>query len=672
MCNASIERNPTPTPPPPPPAPVSGSGSGPAPQAVQPYLPLSFFPPPANFIPPISAPAPTAAPACVSSSVATSSSFQNAVAPSAAPANAAGGAPATNNSHNNPSSASSHSSESSTSSQQTWSFEEQFKQVVTSNQAGICVAGGGSAPINYTQAHQFARQMVINPSRGFIPGLAHLPVSQVSALYEQLYEINNDPRRKEFLDDLFSFMQRRGTPINRLPIMAKSVLDLFELYNLVIARGGLVDVINKKLWQEIIKGLSLPSSITSAAFTLRTQYMKYLYPYECERRGLSTPQELQAAIDGNRREGRRSSYGGAYLSLVTAHGGARPAHAHAHTHAHLNGNSHQQASQHLHAPTLPEWSLSHLGPEYEARLAEYLRMLNRELRTTSGTPPTLPGSLAVPLGVAVGRAPGTVPGAAPHHHHHHHSSPRQHPQQQQQQQHILQHQQLAPPPQPQTQQQTGSPLSGSPPRQHTPEELPRLPLWPALYPPTTPLAAAAAAAAVVAAAAGSAPEPQQEALNLEVRDQARQRERERELTPHQQPALQQVVVKRELIVKRESEDHMSPPPAKRQVTASTTPPAASTSGNPVSTTEAASAVPSTSTAVSNPTTTGASAPGLGNAVSDEEGPTRTLHQSACTHISITSRGEGPLGNDNSLIVSMDLNGMKYQGILFAIRTPRTS
>ena len=36
--------------------------------------------------------------------------------------------------------------------------------------------------------------------------------------------------------------------------------------------------------------------------------MKYLYPYECEKQKLSTPQELQAAIDGNRREGRRSSY----------------------------------------------------------------------------------------------------------------------------------------------------------------------------------------------------------------------------------------------------------------------------------------------------------------------------------------------------------------------------
>lgn len=37
--------------------------------------------------------------------------------------------------------------------------------------------------------------------------------------------------------------------------------------------------------------------------------MKYLYPYECEKEKLSSPDELQQAIDGNRREGRRSSYG---------------------------------------------------------------------------------------------------------------------------------------------------------------------------------------------------------------------------------------------------------------------------------------------------------------------------------------------------------------------------
>ncbi|XP_053204367.1 uncharacterized protein DDB_G0283357-like [Panonychus citri] len=127
--------------------------------------------------------------------------------------------------------------------------------------------------------------------------------------FKQLYDLSDHPDRRSFLNDLFAFMQQRGTPVNRIPIMAKQVLDLYELYRLVVARGGLVEVINKKIWREITKGLNLPSSITSAAFTLRTQYMKYLYPYECEKEHLSSPDELQQAIDGNRREGRRSSYG---------------------------------------------------------------------------------------------------------------------------------------------------------------------------------------------------------------------------------------------------------------------------------------------------------------------------------------------------------------------------
>lgn len=42
--------------------------------------------------------------------------------------------------------------------------------------------------------------------------------------------------------------------------------------------------------------------------------MKYLYPYECEKRGLSNPNELQAAIDSNRREGRRQGFGGSLFA----------------------------------------------------------------------------------------------------------------------------------------------------------------------------------------------------------------------------------------------------------------------------------------------------------------------------------------------------------------------
>uniref|UniRef100_T1GDD0 ARID domain-containing protein n=1 Tax=Megaselia scalaris TaxID=36166 RepID=T1GDD0_MEGSC len=84
--------------------------------------------------------------------------------------------------------------------------------------------------------------------------------------------------------------------------MSKQVLDLYELYRLVCEKGGVLEVINKKLWQDIIKRLRLPSSITSAAFTLRTQYIKYLYPYECEKRNFSDPSELKAVVEGNKRE----------------------------------------------------------------------------------------------------------------------------------------------------------------------------------------------------------------------------------------------------------------------------------------------------------------------------------------------------------------------------------
>uniref|UniRef100_G1QJV5 AT-rich interactive domain-containing protein 3 n=1 Tax=Nomascus leucogenys TaxID=61853 RepID=G1QJV5_NOMLE len=144
--------------------------------------------------------------------------------------------------------------------------------------------------------------------------------------YEEQFKQVSGRVPKEFLDDLWPPTSLSplppGTPVNRIPIMAKQVLDLFMLYVLVTEKGGLVEVINKKLWREITKGLNLPTSITSAAFTLRTQYMKYLYPYECEKRGLSNPNELQAAIDSNRREGRRQSFGGSLFAYSPggAHG----------------------------------------------------------------------------------------------------------------------------------------------------------------------------------------------------------------------------------------------------------------------------------------------------------------------------------------------------------------
>ncbi|XP_035272661.1 AT-rich interactive domain-containing protein 3B-like [Anguilla anguilla] len=183
-----------------------------------------------------------------------------------------------------------HPSSSSPNGQADWSYDESFKQ--NGNASWTDEADGGRG-------------------RG-----------EASRDFAKLYELDHDPNRKEFLDDLFTYMQKRGTPVNRIPIMAKQVLDLYMLYKLVTEKGGLVEVINKKIWREITKGLNLPTSITSAAFTLRTQYMKYLYPYECERMGLSSPGELQAAIDSNRREGRRPSYSASLFRFSPSPGAA--------------------------------------------------------------------------------------------------------------------------------------------------------------------------------------------------------------------------------------------------------------------------------------------------------------------------------------------------------------
>uniref|UniRef100_A0A672FCR1 AT-rich interactive domain-containing protein 3 n=1 Tax=Salarias fasciatus TaxID=181472 RepID=A0A672FCR1_SALFA len=261
--------------------------------------------------------------------------------------------------------------------------------------------GKGILLLPHRQLHPHSQLLKVRPGSEQEPRIAIMPPHATHShlggqdhgewtyeeQFRQLYELDGDPKRKEFLDDLFSFMQKRGTPVNRIPIMAKQVLDLYMLYRLVTEKGGLVEVINKKLWREITKGLNLPTSITSAAFTLRTQsvftdgvltlnyviliyklafvfsatsscrlrlshyirissyrtkftfcvhyqqtsaqtlrlipvliylflsncfyfrYMKYLYPYECDKRGLSNPNELQAAIDSNRREGRRQSFG---------------------------------------------------------------------------------------------------------------------------------------------------------------------------------------------------------------------------------------------------------------------------------------------------------------------------------------------------------------------------
>ena len=98
----------------------------------------------------------------------------------------------------------------------------------------------------------------------------------------QKHSIKFSMSRESFLDDLYSFMQARGQPINKLPSLGYQELDLYLLYQLVIARGGMDEVTRKQEWKLVYQDLGIPTMSTSASYNTRTNYKKYLYLYELE------------------------------------------------------------------------------------------------------------------------------------------------------------------------------------------------------------------------------------------------------------------------------------------------------------------------------------------------------------------------------------------------------
>lgn len=60
--------------------------------------------------------------------------------------------------------------------------------------------------------------------------------------FGKLYDMDENPDRRPFLDKLLSFMEERRTPITACPTISKTPLDLYRLYMLVKERGGFVEV----------------------------------------------------------------------------------------------------------------------------------------------------------------------------------------------------------------------------------------------------------------------------------------------------------------------------------------------------------------------------------------------------------------------------------------------
>lgn len=85
-----------------------------------------------------------------------------------------------------------------------------------------------------------------------------------------------------FLHDLYSFMVRIGQPITKIPHLGYQELNLYRLYQLVIARGGMDEVTRRQEWKTVYQELGIPTMSTSASYNTRTNYKKHLYLYELE------------------------------------------------------------------------------------------------------------------------------------------------------------------------------------------------------------------------------------------------------------------------------------------------------------------------------------------------------------------------------------------------------
>jgi AT-rich interactive domain-containing protein 1 len=58
----------------------------------------------------------------------------------------------------------------------------------------------------------------------------------------KMYEMDDNPDRRMFLDKLIHYMEENNSPIASCPTISKNPLDLFKLYLLVKERGGFLEV----------------------------------------------------------------------------------------------------------------------------------------------------------------------------------------------------------------------------------------------------------------------------------------------------------------------------------------------------------------------------------------------------------------------------------------------
>ncbi|XP_066238597.1 AT-rich interactive domain-containing protein 4B isoform X3 [Saccopteryx leptura] len=98
---------------------------------------------------------------------------------------------------------------------------------------------------------------------------------------EEEEEIEPFPEEREnFLQQLYKFMEDRGTPINKRPVLGYRNLNLFKLFRLVHKLGGFDNIESGAVWKQVYQDLGIPVLNSAAGYNVKCAYKKYLYGFE--------------------------------------------------------------------------------------------------------------------------------------------------------------------------------------------------------------------------------------------------------------------------------------------------------------------------------------------------------------------------------------------------------
>ncbi|XP_067277034.1 AT-rich interactive domain-containing protein 4B isoform X1 [Pseudorasbora parva] len=112
---------------------------------------------------------------------------------------------------------------------------------------------------------------------------------------EEEEEVEPFPEEKDnFLQQLYKFMEDRGTPINKRPVLGYKNLNLFKLYRLVHKLGGFDNIESGSVWKQVYQDLGIPVLNSAAGYNVKCAYRKYLYGFEdyCTSTGITFRMDL--------------------------------------------------------------------------------------------------------------------------------------------------------------------------------------------------------------------------------------------------------------------------------------------------------------------------------------------------------------------------------------------